>query len=150
MAKPKIPSIAVATTTLGKKVPKATPGNDGYESCHPVWCFNYVDRGGDFAWDAIDSADAKSVLNKLRDLSSMTWREIHVGANRQFHSIAATDIAKNARDRLSSLKLDDVDRVYSFRLDQVKRFWAARHDNYAFLLWWDPTHQVYPVELKNT
>lgn len=138
-----------ARATLGERVPKAQEPNRGWNEAHPVWCFRNCDRAGEFPW-SIAGDHASDVLNALRDLGCMTWREILIDNQKHYHAIEVPSLSKAALARLVALKLETLDEIVSFRLASKLRFWAIRIDHYAFLLWWDPEHKVYPVEKHNT
>jgi hypothetical protein len=77
----------------------------------------------------------------------MTLGEI-LGRNN--HRVSVEILCKEARDRLSELKLDDVDELLSLRLTGAQRIWGILEHNVVSLLWWDPNHQVCPSPKKYT
>ena len=83
----------------------------------------------------------------MRDFETMTWGEI---LGRHHHAIAVNDIIKPAQNRLEQLGHDDQAELVSFRLSNIERIWAIRSGEQAFLLWWDPNHEIYPSRLRNT
>ena len=61
------------------------------------------------------------------------------------HPIPIAQLDKLARDRLSEIEQDDLDELFSLRLTGEKRIWCIRNEMVMRVLWWDPSHQVYPV-----
>jgi hypothetical protein len=45
---------------------------------------------------------------------------------------------------------DDVEAVLSLRISARERVWGILDGPALQVLWWDPEHQVYPVERRNT
>ena len=89
----------------------------------------------------------RDVRTKLAHYESMTWSSIE-GPNNHFVSVG--DLAKAARDRLTAIRQDDVDELFSLRLSGKERIYGVRVEAVLRLLWWDPYHEVYPVEKKHT
>ena len=45
---------------------------------------------------------------------------------------------------------DDQEELVSFRIGGRERLWAIRVETEAFLLWWDPNHEICPSQKKGT
>jgi hypothetical protein len=132
--------------SASKRPVAINPGPGGWDRCHPVWSLSKIDLDGPFGWRGITERDkAFEVLLKLRDFESQTWAVNLGGRN---HAIAVHILCKEARDRLLQLRLDDFDQVMSIRLTGPERVFALRADDVAFLLWWDPEHDVCPSKLR--
>ncbi|MHB8703171.1 MAG: hypothetical protein ACYC8W_03345 [Candidatus Tyrphobacter sp.] len=49
------------------------------------------------------------------------------------------------------MRLDDQDEFFRIRVTPVKRLWGILGQDGCFsILWWDPSHRVYPYEKPNT
>ncbi|MBX7259668.1 MAG: hypothetical protein K1Y02_25150 [Candidatus Hydrogenedentes bacterium] len=59
------------------------------------------------------------------------------------------EICKNAQKRLSEIRQDDIDELFSFRIMKKKRLWGILDRHVFKILWWDPDHQVYPMDTKD-
>jgi hypothetical protein len=95
----------------------------------------------------MDAATSRAVVDRLKHFESMTWVEIlRTGS----HRINASDLGKPARDRLVEIRQDDVDYLVSLRIDGPGRMWGILDERVLRILWWDPEHDVYPVEKRNT
>lgn len=67
-----------------------------------------------------------------------------------YHKYPISRLSKLAKERLQTIRLDDVDVLYSFHITGPCRLWCMKHDNLMCVLWWDRHHEVYPVEKSNT
>lgn len=68
---------------------------------------------------------------------------------RQNHQIPVKQLGKAARDRLMQLGFDDFDSLLSLRVTKTERIWGVKATNGISLLWWDPEHTVYPMNIAN-
>lgn len=114
----------------------------------PVWSIAIFDAAG--PWGRGQPSETtlwSQIFPKLRNYESMTWGEIYRNKKRD-HSVAVSGIVKVARERLVTLKLDDLDELFRFRLSGTMRVWGIREGRVFRILWWDPDHEVWPVEPK--
>ena len=79
----------------------------------------------------------------MKHFESMTVPELQNARN---HPIRQSRLSPEAQKRLATIGLDDFEEIWSFRLTGRKRFWCIKHENVYALLWWDPNHEVYPVD----
>lgn len=86
----------------------------------------------------------------LANYESMNWREILQNRNSGCHSIPASKLCSSAQERLAELRQDDTDDLISLRKAGKERIWGIKDRDVLKILWWDPNHEVYPVELKHT
>ncbi len=113
-----------------------------------VWKVARIDDNGRWGWDQITCPDfLRNIWEKMRNFETMTWGEI---LGRNHHAIPVNDIIKPAQNRLAQLGHDDQAELVSFRLSNTERIWAIRSEEQAFLLWWDPNHEICPSLLKHT
>lgn len=110
-----------------------------------AWRFSGADNGGPFEWDIQPDAKFREVLEKLHEFEGKNWAEI---IKTKSHPIAVTGICKEARDRLTDIKRDDVDELMSFRLTGPNRVWCIQAGNIMRALWWDPEHKICPAKKK--
>lgn len=129
----------------GTKQPRgAVPGYDGQ---FPLWAFRIVDLGGPWCWSALGGDALREVLQRMRELETMTWFAITETGS---HAIDVSALAKRARDRLLEIQQDDVDQVYSLRVTGRRRIFGIRDGGVLRILWWDPEHEVCPAPRKHT
>lgn len=113
-----------------------------------VWKVTRIDDNSPWGWNQITCPDfLRNIWEKMRNFETMTWGEI---LGRHHHAIAVNDIIEPAQNQLEQLGHDDQAELVSFRLSNTERIWAIRSGEEAFLLWWDPNHEIYPSQLKHT
>lgn len=142
----KVPKIAAAPEA--KKEPKIAAPPPTFRGGVIAWRFNAVDKNGPFSWLGLsDPVEYKAVIEALADIETM--HEAALDA-RGCHFIALSKLAKVAQDRLTELKLDDLDELYSIRLNGRGRVFCVHRPKYMRVLWFDPDHQVCPSVKKHT
>lgn len=76
----------------------------------------------------------------------MTWKEV---IGKKHHYIEISKIHPEAKKRLEELEYDDT-MLFSFRLSGKQRVWTIRVNDEAYLLWWDPKHEICKSHQRNT
>jgi hypothetical protein len=122
-------------------------GVPDYAGQFPLWAFRIVDLGGPWCWSVLGGTELRNVLQRMKDVESMTWQAIGETGS---HFIDVSGLAKAARDRLMKIHQDDVDQVYSLRVGARERIFGIRDGGVLRVLWWDPQHQVCPSPKKHT
>ena len=113
-----------------------------------VWKMSKIDDNSPWGWNQITCSDfLRNIWDKMHNFETMTWGEI---LGRNHHAIAVNHIIKPAQNRLEQLGHDDQAELVSFRLSNTERIWAIRSGEEAFLLWWDPNHEICPSQLRHT
>jgi len=133
-----------------KKVPRQQATAD-YHDAHPSWSFSILDRfaavGG---WVHLSTDDHDELLQRIQTWEKSTWRDILVRDARNNHRIDVDRCCAASQQRLKSRRLNDVDQLVSLRVNSTARVIGILDRGVFKLLWWDPFHQVCPVELPNT
>lgn len=130
------------------KTPRVDPTLKPSLNEKPVWQVSTLDIDGPWGWKNIDKTRFFGhILPKIRHFESMMWKEIF---DRKNHEVDVDRISRDARKRLSDLKLDDFGRLVSLRFSAKERLWGVKVSNILKLIWWDSNHEVYPSELKHT
>ncbi len=112
------------------------------------WRTSSADLDGEWGWNKIGiKLLFREIIPKLQNYESMTWGEIRGEGS---HFIEVGKCSKEARKRLRYLKLDDSEHLFSLRVSGRVRIWGRVQSSIFLILWWDPEHQVYPVEKKHT
>ena len=100
--------------------------------------------------DWTESTWNAAVGPKLAEWSKLTWAEIEklsTGTGHQMHhSMQAWDLSKEAQERLTQLEKSS-DVMFRFRLGGKPRLWGFRILSEFEVLWYDPEHEIYPVEV---
>lgn len=109
-----------------------------------VWGFSFVDLGGQWSWANVGT-DAKRVLKYVRSIESMKPGEVFGSKNKM---IPIGNLCADARSRLASIKLDDLDGLWELRVSGPSRIWGHRTEHVYYPIWWDPLHTVCPSKKK--
>ena len=86
-------------------------------------------------------------MEKLHEFETKNWAEIRRTGS---HPVPIKNLAKVARDRLATIRQDDLDELMSFRVTGKERVWCVKARNIMRVLWWDPDHTVCPAPKKYT
>ena len=115
------------------------------------WDFSNVDKDGTWGIDKIKCSMFLNVIwGKIREYEGKKWNEV-LADNHRVHRIPVGSIIPAAQKRLQDLKCDECsDHLLSFRLSGTERVWAIQYQDRPCFLWWDPNHEIYPVEKRHT
>lgn len=145
MAKPKIPKHKAAPAS---DRPAKNPHSRDLPPSGISWRFSRADKGGPFAWTALEDAGAyKALMERLHCFETMSEKEIGESGS---HSIPLTSLSKEAQRRLQEIQQDDVDALMSFRINGPTRVFCIREREAMRVLWYDPEHLVCPAPKKHT
>lgn len=120
------------------------------------WTVEKADKDGHWTWgvarDWGDQTWNDDLEPKLKEFEKLTWGEIaeqrygNPGKRRQMHHSMEVDvICDEAQLRLAALQ-EQAETLYRFRLGNLPRLWGIRVVEKFHVLWYDPTHQIYPVD----
>lgn len=92
---------------------------------------------------------ASLIEPKLLEFEQLTWAEIDYlssgSGHKMHHNMATEEICDEAQMRLIDIeRYEEV--IFRFRLGGKPRLWGYRVVAEFQILWFDPTHQIYPVE----
>jgi len=103
-----------------------------------------------FGWQRVDREQILEIRQRLSHLETMTWSSILVSAKKQNHSVEVYKIIPEAQAWLAEREIL-LDKITLLHCSNKEVIWGYLAENGVFvLLWWDPLHQVYPVEKKHT
>jgi hypothetical protein len=116
------------------------------------WTTEHADCEDDWSWGPRQwsAADwAEVIFPKLANFQTMLWREIERATtdtgHHMHHSMSVEVICDECQTRLLELEKVDGD-IYRFRLGNRRRLWGFRVLNIFEILWYDPSHRVYPTD----
>ena len=138
-----------------KKVRAGADPNSVY-SMTMSWTIDKADKEGSWTWGVARDWGEKTwndeLEPKLKEFEKLTWGEIadqrygNPGKRRQLHhSMEVQVICDEAQQRLTALQ-EQPETLYRFRLGNLPRLWGIRIVEKFHVLWYDPTHQIYPVD----
>lgn len=123
-----------------------------------TWCKSRSDQEGEWTWgdSRAWSEDewSRSIQPALDCLSHSTWQEIEQMSARgkrgkrlrAHHGHDLTELVAEAQERWIDLSLEEFDNVFRFRVGgQKRRAWGFIVQAHFHLVWWDRTHQIFPV-----
>ena len=133
--------------TAEKKPAAVAP--DFYQQ-YPSWRISVLEMVDPFGWHQVSREKVLDIRQKLANFESMTWGEILIKGKQNHHPVPVDQIVRPAQDRLREIGQDDVDDLISLRLAGRERVWGILEGSVLKVLWYDPQHQVYPVEKRFT
>ncbi len=119
-----------------------------------TWCCTNADLKDSWSWgeERQWTADEweRTILPTFQEFAKITWGEISQASSesghRMHHDHSITDIITEAQERWIYLDLEQYDTLFRFRLGGTKRAWGYIVQAHFFLVWWDRTHNIYPVD----
>lgn len=112
-----------------------------------AWQFLHLDIAGPFGWHVCDRDTLlEKIMGVVKSYETMAWREI---PRKRLHPISVGDLTRQAQSRLDEIDQGDVEELYCLRVESKPRIWGIRDRVYFRVLWWDPNHQVYPVNVHD-
>lgn len=106
-----------------------------------------MDLEGPFGWKRANAQDFQQIFDRLKSFETMTWQAIDQTKSCGFMPVE--QMSKEAQDRLEETGRDEYDALYKLRITQKGRLWGVRMEQVLHLLWWDPEHLVYPMNIKD-
>lgn len=123
-------------------------GSPNIETQHLAWRFSNADLAGPFHCCDFSLTDFRNMWDRLRAFEGMNYSALKRA--KSLHEIPVSQMSKDAKERLKSLELDDIETMYSFHIDGPCRMWCMKHQNIFSILWWDRDHGVYIVRKRHT
>lgn len=132
------------------KKPRAELTPDQLKGLSPSWQFGSADMAGQWGWQSLPRESFDLILARLKSYESQTWAEIIGDRNNSCGPMATESICAEAKARLEAIRQADTDSLFKLRVTQKGRVWGIKEGPVLKILWWDPEHTVYPVEMRNT
>jgi hypothetical protein len=132
----------------GRNVRTAVEAEIDWGAFPITWHFRYLDQEGPFGWHVCDrNVLLRSIWERARSFETKTWRELR--AERVLHHHPLGSLGREALSRLAEIGQDLVDGLYSLHIGKRERIWGIQDRLYFKVIWWDPNHQVYPMNITN-
>ncbi|MFM2315355.1 MAG: hypothetical protein RLZZ04_4633 [Cyanobacteriota bacterium] len=132
------------------KTPRIASDPDSFNKKNPAWRISKIQFVDPFGWHNLDFKQIDYIRTKLSDFETMTWNQIFVEAKKQNHSVYIDQLSTEARNRLDTLDINDIDQLWSLKLSGRQRVWGILDQGVFDLLWWDPQHLVCRSNKKHT
>lgn len=118
------------------------------------WTIEAADRDGEWSWGQArkwTTEDWERLIEpKLLQWERLTWKEIDnlttATGHKMHHSMDCIDICSEAQERMNEIELV-LDIVFRFRLGSKPRLWGFRQLGNFHILWFDPFHKIYPLDI---
>ena len=137
-----------------KKSPATRENPEEYIKKNPVWAFSRCDMEH-VKWSITNHDFINEIFQKLINFERMTWQEIQSasggkrdGNGTNSHFVNVAELSKEARDRLTELKLYDIDQLFSLRLAAKIRLYGILENGVFYILWYDQEHEIYEIKKK--
>jgi len=133
------------------KTAKAAVDPDAYLDRQPTWRMGMLELCDPYGWHELNLTGVSKIQERLKAFESMTWREIlfpHNTTHRPHHPMPVSKICVKAQARLLTIA-PDVDELMSLRISQACRVWGIMNQEVCELIFWDPEHQLYPINLTD-
>lgn len=137
-----------------KNLPQKTKAVRSEEQSHGSDQLTICWHLGKFDWPGPWGKKSCGVLNfrkfldeKVSKWEQMTWAEIYSAsggrqAGNNSHPVEVSKLSSQAKKRLRSIKLDDIESLVSLRIDSTTRFYGIRDGRSFQFLWYDPWHDT--------
>jgi hypothetical protein len=120
-----------------------------------TWSCDDPDHEGAWSWGVArkwsDDDWNDDICPKLAEWSKLTWAEVDRfssdTSHKMHHMTNVEDICDEAQRRLAEVDKEG-EEIFRFRLSNKKRLWGFRIVSEFEILWFDPTHTIYPVDRK--
>lgn len=124
---------------------------NAYIKEQPSWRLDLLELADPFGWHVLSLHEARSIQQRLASFESMTWGEIlHPTGRRSSpnHLIQVDVLCPPAQARLAQIA-PDIDVLVSLRVSQAERIFGILDRHICRLVFWDPCHQVYPINIAD-
>ena len=129
-----------------EKTARQEKSPDKFISMNLAWKMSVIDLNGPWGWSEVSGRELLIITKRLKELEVMNLSEIEATGS---HEIPKDKICGAAQARLAQIHQDDTDLLFSIRVMKRKRAWGIRDGNVVKLIWWDPDHTVYPMNIAN-
>lgn len=140
----------IAAQQPPRPVPRVGANVEAIEDAHPTWRTVLLDFEGPWGWEKADGKALKKIHAVLKSYESMKWREIRQKDSCGDIELSDVDAkSADARARLRQLGFSQYETLCKLRIDKKGRVWGIRERHIFQLLWWDPDHTVYPMNIAD-
>jgi hypothetical protein len=115
--------------------------------------FDSIDITEYWCLGGISTSDLHQLLPRLKHFETMKIKELFYGgtsARNLGKNYSVNTIIPAAQKRLQQLGMDDQDEIFRLRIDGEKRLYGILRGFEFSIIWWDPEHEIFPSELRNT
>jgi hypothetical protein len=132
-----------------EKTPKSVVPRESCYPFNPAWRVCLMQMVDPFGWHEVDAERLKAIRAQLAGIEGNTWKDLLVRDGKHNHFIPVTKICPDAQEHLRAMHLDDTDSLVSLRVGHKERIWGILELNVLKILWWDPEHLIYPMNVAD-
>lgn len=137
-----------------KETPRALPaGLPGAGNSHErlAWRFTHADNEGPWGFGEVNGAALSGILGHLKSFESMTVNEAFHSRDYPGKDYDVEDIpTAAARTCLENLGLADQTKIWVLRCAGKPRLYGFLTGNVFHVVFWDPEHEIWPSQPRNT
>ncbi|MBL4613641.1 MAG: hypothetical protein JKY27_02040 [Magnetovibrio sp.] len=137
------------------KTPRSSKNPGSISQMRMEWTTAMVDQEGVWAWGEPRAWSGEHwsdlIHPNLSEFEMLTWAEIwaqRTGGrkrHKKHHDMEVRVLRDEAVERWGEIgELGEI--TFRFRLGNRRRLWGYRQVNKFHLIWWDPTHKIYPTD----
>lgn len=104
-----------------------------------------VDLGGPWCLTTIAADEHRQLLEFMGNVETQTLSEL-IPDRLKREDVAGASPNPEARKRAQDRYPDDHDFIHSLRVSGAIRLWGLLRDHEFAIIWWDPTHDVWPTK----
>lgn len=130
------------------KHPRIAISPDHFEDARPVWRFSLMDVGGPWSCARLDAETFQRIIEKLKSYEAQSWKELQANRNNHCGAMPVAVLCSEAQNRLDEIRQHH-DELFKLNLGGAARLWGIRDRGIFYVLWWDPDHTVYPMNIKD-
>lgn len=123
------------------KNPPYQTANQSTDNCHPVFSFQYLQKGSGYSIEDCDNKQWKALLETLYKLSQLTWKDIKQSGRHQLGFEHLPQDRIHQKPHGVPLTLDV--RYMVFRYFGKQPIVGFRKDSTYYLLWIDKDFTLY-------
>lgn len=128
------------------KQPRQVADPNRYKTLSLSWKLSAIDLSGKWGWSGITSRSLLVITQRLKELENKSLYELEQCGS---HEMLCSALCGEAQQRLQEIKMDDTDSLFSFRIGKRIRIWGILDGNVVTVLWHDPRHEVYPMNIAD-
>ena len=136
-----------------KRSPRNLPQLPGASNSgdRPCWRFEHADNEGRWGFGGLDGDSLRGVLAFLQKFETMTLNELfhNGGYPGKDYDVEALP-TQEARDCLEEAGLADQTKIWALRCGGKPRLYGFLDGNVFHIVFWDPEHEIWPSQLRNT
>jgi hypothetical protein len=143
---PAAPAVKQTPRNLPPELPAAFNSEDRL-----CWRFTHVDNEGPWGFGDLTAEAICDLLAQLVAFESMTVHEAFHKGDYPGKSYELEGLPNPvALERLEAINLADQTKIWRLRVGGTGRLYGFLKFNVFHVVWWDPDHQVWPSQKRNT